>query len=184
MTGSTKDWEEKEKARRQVEASCSNLDVIQWLESFRSRGSLLLRSLAQSKRVYTSIVAMQHSVHLPFTFSRSPRRGLHNTEVLHNARGTLVERSVRWDEDKDKAKFIRGSSRFLSRVAIPRVAQHPYPYYMEFSFHETSYRVRFVPLNLNSLLLNTYISTSFLSFFFLCNNICMWFLHNTLTISD
>lgn len=128
MTGSTKSWEEKEKARRQVEASCSNLDVIQWLESFRSRGSLLLRSLAQSKRVYTSIVAMQHSVHLPFTFSRSPRRGLHNTEVLHNARGTLVERSVRWDEDKDKAKFIRGSSRFLSRVAIPRVAQHPYPY--------------------------------------------------------
>lgn len=96
MTASTKE-EEKEKARRQVEVVSferqSGRDPLIGKLSFA--WTVITFISAIEERCLHRIVAMQHSVHLPFTFSRSPRRGLHNIVVLHNARETVVERSVR-----------------------------------------------------------------------------------------
>lgn len=116
----------------------------QWLESFRSRGPLLLRSLAQSKRgVYTVIVAMQH---FP-----SPSRAL-LAAVCTIARG-FAQRSRNARRAFRKMRRGQGQGQVHSRIitlsiSIPRVAQHLLSYSMEFSLYET------FTLNLNFLLIN------------------------------
>lgn len=47
-----------------------------------------------------------------------PATCLHNMQPRFCTSERTLERSVRWDEDKDKAKFIRGSSHFLSRDSL------------------------------------------------------------------